>query len=115
MVEPSVQVHVNLRVLSKIKAGDRLQTVDSRFFGIDRGYLTWITRWLRSDNRANTVDRVEETFRQAKEMNVDSSLVNAAREGVRELCATYVGDETTVARLETVIGNIELSNNAREF
>ena len=97
------QVHVNLRVLAKLKPGDRLQTVDSRYFGIDRGWLTWLTRWIRSDNRTNTVDRIEETFAVAKEKNVDAHLVQAARNGVRELCATYVGDETTVARLEAII------------
>ncbi len=97
------QVGVNLRVLAKLKPGDRLQTVDSRYFGIDRGWLTWLTRWIRSDNRTNTVDRIEETFKVAKEKNIDDNLVQAARAGVRELCATYVGDETTVARLESII------------
>jgi len=98
------QIQVNLRVLSKIKAGDRIQTVDSRYFGIDRGFWTFLTRWLRSDNRTHTVDRIEETFVKAKELNLDQKLIDAAREGVRELCATYVYDETTVSRLETIIG-----------
>lgn len=98
------QVGVNLRVLAKLKPGDRLQTVDSRYFGIDRGWMTWLTRWIRSDNRSNTIDRIEETFSCAAKSNVDGALVKAAKAGVRELCATYVGDETTVARLEAIIG-----------
>ena len=101
-------VHVNLRVLAKIKAGDRLQTVDSRYFGIDRGYFTWLTRWIRSDNRSNTIDRIEETFEKAKTTDgVTAPLLAAAREGVRELCATYVGDETTVARLEAIVASVD--------
>ena len=102
-MEGHAQVKVNLRVLSKLKPGDRLQTVDSRYFGIDRGWLTWLTRWIRSDNRTNTIDRIEETFARAATCEDCDALVNAAKAGVRELCATYVGDETTVARLEAII------------
>ena len=108
------QVGVNLRVLAKLKPGDRLQTVDSRYFGIDRGWMTWLTRWIRSDNRSNTVDRIEETFQRAFAANMDTNLVQAAKVGVRELCATYVGDETTVARLEAIIGSTEQSQNVEQ-
>ncbi len=97
------QIRVNLRVLAKVKAGDRIQTVDSRYFGIDRGYWQFFTRWIRSDNRSNTVDRIEETFRQAEKLNLPPTLIDAAKKGVRELCATYVNDDTTVSRLETIV------------
>ena len=107
MTDQVSQVGVNLRVLAKLKPGDRLQTVDSRYFGIDRGWFTWLTRWIRSDNRTNTVDRIEETFRSASDRRVDQGLIRAAKGGVRELCATYVGDETTVARLEAIISESE--------
>ena len=96
-----------MRVLAKLKPGDRLQTVDSRYFGIDRGWFTWLTRWIRSDNRTNTVDRIEETFQRASSSKVNNNLIKAAKGGVRELCATYVGDETTVARLEAIISGSE--------
>ena len=102
MDETSV-VMVNLRVLSKLKAGDRLQSVDSRYFSIDRGLFTWITRWVRNDNRSHSVDRIEETFAKAKKMSQCASLIHSAKQGVEELKATYVGDETTVSRLEHIV------------
>ena len=94
---------VNLRVLAKLKPGDRLQTVDSRYFGIDAGRWSWFFRWLRSDNRANCVDRIEETFITAKKHNISEDLISSAKQGVEKLCATYSDDQTTVARLETII------------
>ena len=103
-----------MRVLAKLKPGDRLQTVDSRYFGIDRGWFTWLTRWIRSDNRTNTVDRIEETFRRASDSRVDQTLIKAAKDGVRELCATYVGDETTIARLEAIISGSEAAPSSEQ-
>ena len=94
---------VNLRVLAKLKPGHRLQTVDSRYFGIDDSAWSWLYRWLRSDNRGNTVDRIEETFANAKKHNAPDALVNQAKCGVEKLCSTYVSDPTMVARLETII------------
>ena len=94
---------VNLRVLSKLKPGDRLQTVDSRYFGIDDGRWAWFWRWIRSDCRSNCVDRIEETFIVAKKHKVAEDLIASAKEGVEKLCATYSDDKTTVSRLETII------------
>ena len=95
---------INMRVLSKLKAGDRLQCVDSRYFSIDRGWFVWLTRWVRNDNRANTVDRIEEAFKKAHGMEpYPDLLIKSAVKGVKELLATYVGDETTCARLEHIM------------
>ena len=96
---------VNLRVLAKLKPGNRLQTVDSRYFGIDDGRWSWVWRWLRSDSRANCVDRIEETFMNAKKHNIEQALISAAQSGVEKLCSTYSDDQTTVSRLETIINH----------
>ena len=103
MNEESITL-INLRVLSKLKARDRLQCVDSRYFSIDRGWLVWFTRWVRNDNRANTLDRIEETFRKAGDIEPPpQDLLRKATAGVKELLATYVGDDTTCARLEHIM------------
>lgn len=105
MVDASHYTLVNLRVLSKLKPGNRLQTVDSRYFGIDNGRWDWFYRWLRSDNRSNCVDRIEETFFNANKHKIDESLIASAKLGVEKLCATYADDQTIVARLETIIND----------
>ena len=58
---------------------------------------------MRSDNRSNTVDRIEETFANAKKYKVEEHLIVEAKNGVEKLCSTYVADPTTVARLETIM------------
>ena len=101
-------VLVNLRVLAKLKQGDRLQCADSRYFGIDRGgWWVWtaISRWMARDNRHNMLDRVESIFRAASKLQIHDKdkHLSSAKAGVRELICTYAGDPTTVARLENLI------------
>ena len=101
-------VLVNLRVLAKLKQGDRLQCADSRYFGIDRG--TWwiwtaVNRWIARDNRHNMLDRVESIFNAANKLQLKDKEkhLSAAKVGIRELICTYADDPTTVARLENLI------------
>ena len=99
---------VNLRVLSKLRQGDRLQCADSRYFGIDRGG-SWIwqaiSRWMTRDNRHNMLDRVEGVFKAVEQLELKDKEqhLNAARGGIRELICTYADDPTTVSRLENLI------------
>ena len=99
---------VNLRVLSKLKQGDRLQCADSRYFGIDRGgSWLWqaVTRWMSRDNRHNMLDRVETIFKAVDKLELkDKDMhLKAAKSGIRELICTYADDPTTVSRLENLI------------
>lgn len=96
---------INLRVLAKLRPGDRLQCCDTKFFSIDRGWLTWLTRWVRNDNRRHTIDRMEETFRKARALESCKGLLPAAKKGSQELLGTYAGDETTVSRIEHIIND----------
>lgn len=97
---------VNLRVISKLQPGDRLQCCDSKYFGIDRGYFTFLYRWLKADTRHITLERLEETTMSARERNNDPAiqkLMQDAKSGLMHLLDTYHTDPTTVARLESII------------
>ena len=99
---------VNLRVLSKLKQGDRLQCADSRYFGIDRGgSWLWqaVSRWIARDNRHNMLDRVETIFKAVDKLDLKDKEMHlrAAKSGIRELICTYADDPTTVSRLENLI------------
>ncbi len=104
---------VNLRVIGKLKSGDRLQCADSRYFGIDRGHLDWLWRWLRVDSRGTAIDRIEDTFSVAVGMLENNpavcTLLQGAQTGVEELMQTYSDDPTTVARLETLVEHASYS------
>lgn len=112
MVDRASVTLVNLRVIAKIKNGDRLQCVDTRYFGIDRatGWWVWAWRWIRQDSRVHMLDRVDETFKEAHKLEKSKypcldEHIKAAQHGIRELMCTYADDPTTVSRLETLIGS----------
>ena len=97
---------VNLRVVAKLQPGDRLQCCDSKYFGIDRGYFTFLWRWLKADTRQLTLERLEDTVRAANargEQPFVRRLLDEACTGLAHLLETYHTDPTTVSRLETII------------
>ena len=99
-------VLVNLRVVSKLQPGDRLQCCDSKYFGIDRGYFQFLWRWLKTDSRHLTLERLEDTIRAASthpETPCVRKLLDDACTGLKHLLETYHSDPTTVSRLETII------------
>ena len=100
-------VRVNLRVLAKLQPGDRLQCCDSKYFGVDRGYLVWALRWWKGDTRQIALERLDDTIRCALPLAEDhkdiKKLLKGASEGIAHLLDTYHTDATTVARLETLV------------
>ena len=103
-------VLVNLRVISKLQPGDRLQCCDSKYFGIDRGYFSFIYRWLKADTRHIALERLEDTIAQARDRSGEAAvepLMRDARAGLVHLLDTYHTDPTTVARLESIIAGCE--------
>lgn len=103
-------VLVNLRVISKLQPGDRLQCCDSKYFGIDRGYFSFLYRWLKADTRHIALERLEDTVGQAKDRIGEAAvakLLEDAKAGLAHLLDTYHTDPTTVARLESIIANCE--------
>lgn len=96
---------VNLRVIAKLQPGDRLQCCDSRYFGIDRGWMTFIWRWLKADTRQITLERLEETIRAGHTRRDEPAVVGlleSACQGLTHLRETYHTDPTTVSRLESI-------------
>ena len=105
-MEPHALTFINLRVVSKLQPGDRLQCTDSRYFGIDRGYFSFLWRWFKADGRSLALERLDDTVRAAdkvRKQNGIQDLLNEAAQGLRHLMETYHTDPTTVARLENIL------------
>ena len=97
---------VNLRVVSKLQPGDRLNCNDSKYFGIDRGWFTFVWRWLKADTRRITLERLDETISAAQQRMEEPAmqkLVSDACDGLSHLLDTYHNDPTTVSRIETLL------------
>ena len=105
-MDPKDLVLVNLRVVSKLQPGDRLQCTDSRYFGIDRGYFSFLWRWFKADGRILALERLDDIMRQANGMRqqvVVGKLLKDAEGGIVHLIETYHTDPTTVSRLESIL------------
>jgi len=97
-------VLVNLRVLSQLQSGDRVNA-ESNFFAIERGFMTSIWRWWRAENRERTLSRISEIFHATQNsVRVPDGLMEQACKGLRMLkTSTYAADPTTCARLDNII------------
>lgn len=110
MTDSRAIVLVNLRVVAKLQPGDRLQCTDSRYFGIDRGYLSFIWRWFKGDGRTLALERLEDIVRQAlaaHDCAAMTQLLSDAAGGIHNLIETYHTDPTTVSRLEALLTHCE--------
>ena len=106
MTDARAVILVNLRVVAKLQPGDRLQCTDSRYFGIDRGYWSFLWRWMKADGRALALERLEEIVREAsaaRDSPMMSQLLSDAANGINHLIETYHTDPTTVSRLEAIL------------
>ena len=115
MVSIPPVVLVNLRVVSKLQPGDRLQCTDSRYFGIDRSYFSFIWRWLKTDSRALALERLDEIVHEAAKHKQDPlvrALLGEACTGINHLIETYHTDPTTVARLEALLADCGTQDSA---
>ena len=105
---------INLRVLSKLKAEDKLSR-SGPYLVIDPcAVWTPLLRYLRADNRAQMVTELEALYRDSirviSDPAVDTNwssmmrrLVSQSLQGVAVLRQTYHADATVVARLEHVL------------
>ena len=110
-------VLVNLRVVSKLQPGDRLQCNDSKFFGIDRGWFTFVWRWLKADTRHITLERLDETITAARQRLREPHvklLLQEACDGLSHLLDTYHTDPTTVSRIETLLSKCNMPEEEME-
>jgi hypothetical protein len=110
MTDSRAVILVNLRVVAKLQPGDRLQCTDSRYFGIDRGYMSFLWRWFKADGRALALERLEDIVREAvatRDCPSMPQLLADAAAGIHHLIETYHTDPTTVSRLEALLTNCQ--------
>lgn len=129
---PIDKLHMNLVLLSKIQSGDKL-TFNSNVLNIDRSYLQGIWRWYNSCDRQKTIQYIntiiEQTFKAIDLIIVDESYMTLSSEtrdmilqrfnielknsinGLINLKATYMYDNSIVAAIDVIIENINTKIN----
>jgi hypothetical protein len=119
---------LNLKVLGKIKTGNKLSIVDNNI-SIDNTYIQSINRWYNNNSRNETVKFLENldekiTKKIEELLEIDnSSLFLDTREtllldlnhhlktsidGLRNLISTYQADELIISNLELILNNFNL-------
>ena len=107
---------VNLKVIAKLKRGDKLNTRLHRFT-IDRTSVfspAFIYRWVNGESREQTIDSIDSLITSCvTQVGLDERETNdlveqlvVATEGIRNLAQTYKDDQTACAGIEMIIEKI---------
>jgi hypothetical protein len=104
---------INLKVISKLKRGEKLNTRLHRFT-IDGSYFhpRFLFRWLNSESRDQTIDAIDAlvTSCVCQEGTANEELVEQliqTAKGIGNLQSTYNEDQTTCAGIEMILEKIE--------
>ena len=116
------QILTNLKIISKIKKGEKMIT-NNMIMEIDNRYLQWVRRWWEQNSRISTIDFFNKILDRAFEIidktydnkdkqnyyfNEENSRIlqkfslelSNARQGINNLKETYTDDETTKSQLD---------------
>lgn len=107
----SDKLFINLKILSKLQANDKLDTKGTLFKIEQPGYLPiFIIRFFQGDSREHTIKRIQELIQQGSFFIEDKrnegqkkdilDHLHKAINGLNNLKTTYMNDETTIASLE---------------
>jgi len=114
------RLFINLKILSNVQPYQKLNTMVGACIVIEDGY--WmspsVTRWLRADNRNNTVKRLSELVEEADSIltkNVsDTHMVErlrtqlqCSRKGMVNLRQTYEADTTILAHFDVLLEKMD--------
>lgn len=115
-----LEILLNLKVISKLRAHDRLDTSQAVFRIHGSSYLIplWVVRWWTRGSREHDVSRLESLYKSATEYindeetedNRRTQILTAMEQsttGLRNICTTYDNDATIQARIEVIIDNAE--------
>lgn len=115
-----LEILLNLKIISKLRAHDRLDTSQS-VFRIHGSYYfipLWAVRWWTRGSREHDVARLESLYKAAIEyVNADDAdearrtqvltAMEHSTAGLRNICTTYDNDATIQSRIEVIIDSAD--------
>ena len=106
---------INLKVVAKLKVGDKLSTRLHRFSIDEPSYSPkFILRWLNQESRFQTMDSLDSLISSCVNQNglsdgesrILAEQLHKAGIGIKNLATTYNDDTTIVASIELIIEKI---------
>ena len=115
MDNPHLDTILNLKIVSRVRAYDRLDTTTSIFKIRNASYLVpqWLYRWWTHSSRTHDVSRLEVLYKNAFEICESDQRDTVLKDlehsltGLKALSTTYEDDAQTQSRIELIIDNIE--------
>jgi hypothetical protein len=120
MNDPYLEIILNLKIISKLRAHDRLDTSQTVFRIHSSTYFIplWVVRWWTRGSREHDIARLESLYKNAADNINDEDLEDSKRaqiltaleyskEGLHNICTTYEADATIQARIEVIIDNAQ--------
>ena len=104
-------VLINLRVISCLEPYQRLHTRQVHFRIYEHRYLPeWFVRWLDGATRRSDFGRIRDVYMRALENAENESVkeqLGKSMHGLESLKKTYENDQTMLARIDTLIEQIQ--------
>lgn len=114
-------IHINLRLLSKIEVGDKL-ILNGKYISIDTSYAQFITRWYYGASRTDSLQFINIILNKAIKYNIEfsnstesdaphnlfrltSELKNCLN-GLTNLKQTYYSDKLIQSEIDVIIENV---------
>lgn len=109
---------VNLRVISVLEPYQRLHTRQVHFRVYENKYLPeWMVRWLDGATRRSDFGRIRDVYKVALENLEHPGMreqVFKSMHGLESLKKTYETDQTMLARIDTLVAQINNKTGVRE-
>lgn len=125
------QILTNLKIISKIKKGEKIITTNNMIMEIDNRYFQWARRWWEQNSRISTVDFFNKILERAFQIiddtynnkdkenyyfNEENSRIlqkfslelNNSCQGLNNLKETYTDDETVKSQLDIMTEKINI-------
>ena len=125
------QILTNLKIISKIKKGEKIITANNTIMEIDNRYFQWARRWWEQNSRISTVEFFNKILERAFQIiddtynnkdkenyyfNEENSRIlqkfslelNNSCQGINNLKETYTDDETIKSQLDIITEKINI-------
>ena len=114
MENPHLDTILNLKIVSRVRAFDRLDTTTQIFKIYNASFIIpqWVYRWWTRSSRAQDVTRLESLYKNAFEIcdsddrNMVINDLEQSLSGLKALSKTYEDDATTQSRIEVIMDHI---------
>lgn len=120
MKDQYLELFLNLKIISKLRAHDRLDTSQTIFRIHNSHYFIplWVMRWWTRGSREHDVSRLDSLYKKSYDFvndvetdegqkNQILSAIEHSLVGLRNICTTYDNDATIQSRVEVLIDNSE--------